>query len=236
MRRAKAHQSLQPGDLSPASPSMPAPAPAAQGDEAGGGPEQAESTSAESASPARTEQEMKRASVDAFNAGLRCFKAKEWGAGAAHFTVAIDSNHPRLGRPSTARCGFATVCSLRGSFLSCLCASIPSDRLHSLVRTGACYNLRGESRAQLGDLVGAFQDLDRSVELMPAPGERGWGAPGNIATFINRSNCYKKVGRYAAATADLRQALKLDPKHRQAKKALGNCIPLVPFNTQLRRT
>ena len=103
--------------------------------------------------------------------------------------------------------------------------------------SGACYNLRGESRAQLGDLVGAFQDLDRSVELMPAPGERGWGAPGNIATFINRSNCYKKVGRYAAATADLRQALKLDPKHRQAKKALGNrCIPLVPFHTQLLRT
>lgn len=56
---------------------------------------------------------------------------------------------------------------------------------------------------------------------MPRPGEKGWGAPGNIATFINRSTCYKKVGRYAAAIADLRQALKVDPKHKQAKKALG---------------
>ena len=90
----------------------------------------------------------------------------------------------------------------------------------SCVRTGACYNLRGESRAQLGDLVGAFQDLDHSVELMPAVGEKGWGAPGHIATFVNRSNCYKKVGRYAAAIADLRKALKLDPKHKQATKAL----------------
>lgn len=91
----------------------------------------------------------------------------------------------------------------------------------SCAHTGACYNLRGESRAQLGDLVGAFQDLDHSVELMPGPGQRGWGAPGHIATFVNRSNCYKKVGRYAAAIADLRQALKLDPKHKQATKALG---------------
>jgi tRNA 2-selenouridine synthase len=188
-----------------------------------------------SGSPALTEQEMKRASVDAFNAGLRCFKAKEWGAGAAHFTVAIDSNHPRLGMPSAAclRSAPASFYTAPSSPLLLHCVSLASlsssDRLGSRVRTGACYNLRGESRAQLGDLVGAFQDLDRSVELMPAPGERGWGAPGNIATFVNRSNCYKKVGRYAAATADLRQALKLDPKHRQAKKALGNCILLMSF-------
>ena len=118
MRRAKAHQSLQPGDLSPASQSMPPATPPAQSDEAGAGPEQAGSASVDSGSPARTEQEMKRASVDAFNAGLRCFKAKEWGAGAAHFTVAIDSNHPRLGMPSAA-CLRAAPASLRGSFFSC---------------------------------------------------------------------------------------------------------------------
>ena len=91
----------------------------------------------------------------------------------------------------------------------------------SAAQLGGCYNLRGESRAQLGDLVGAFQDLDRSVELMPRPGERGREAPGNIATFVNRSNCYKKVGRYAAACADLRLALQIDPKHKQAKKSLA---------------
>ena len=46
-------------------------------------------------------------------------------------------------------------------------------------------------------------------------------APLILATFVNRSNCYKKVGRYAAACADLRLALQIDPKHKQAKKSLA---------------
>ena len=67
----------------------------------------------------RSEQEMKRDSVDAFNAGVRCFKAKEWGAAAAHFTVAIDSKHPRLGtRPLPLACGLLP---------SLLCCAVSSN-------------------------------------------------------------------------------------------------------------
>ena len=97
MRRAKAHQSLHPGDLSPvAPPPMPSPVHSKQDDESAARGHDV-SVGADSGADAPTEQEMKRQSVDAFNAGLRCFKAKEWGAAASHFTIAIDSKHPRLG-------------------------------------------------------------------------------------------------------------------------------------------
>ena len=124
----------------------------------------------------------RKRALGAYDAGLRCFKAKEWGAAVRHFDLAISAAHPRL---------------------------------------GSCHNLRGEARSQLGDLVGAFQDLDQAVALMPRAGEPGHTAPGNIATYINRATCYKKVGRYPAAMADLREALLLDPKHKQAAKSLA---------------
>ena len=90
MRRAKAHQSLHPGDLSPvAPPPMPSPVHSKQDDESAARGHDV-SVGADSGADAPTEQEMKRQSVDAFNAGLRCFKAKEWGAAASHFTIAID--------------------------------------------------------------------------------------------------------------------------------------------------
>lgn len=132
MRREKAHRALQPGDLfSASSTSTSSSAPATSGPAADEGGVAAKKKSKQDkekdlgssegsggATPPATEQQKKRKSVDAFNAGLRCFKAKEWGAAAAHFTVAISLEHPRLGT----RCKL-----LSSSHLSCLRTCLASS-------------------------------------------------------------------------------------------------------------
>jgi hypothetical protein len=130
MRREKAHRALQPGDLfSASSTSTSSSAPATSGPAADEGGVAAKKKSKQDkdlgssegsggATPPATEQQKKRKSVDAFNAGLRCFKAKEWGAAAAHFTVAISLEHPRLGT----RCKL-----LPSSHLSCLRTCLASS-------------------------------------------------------------------------------------------------------------
>ncbi len=63
--------------------------------------------------------------------------------------------------------------------------------------------LRGQAKAELGDMTGALQDYDQAVKI----------EPNNFEVYYYRSQFYYRQKNYSKALTEINQSLKIDPEY-----------------------
>lgn len=118
-----------------------------------------------------------------------------------HDTAFPKPTTPRNRRLTTAACGL-------GAWLACVGPWLPTHGAlaagGAAVAGGASATAieRGQAQFQAGDMKGALSAFDQAVKA----------APRDAQPLILRGSVYQKLGKLAEAEADLRAALRLDPK------------------------
>ena len=148
---------------------------------------------------------MTKSAQDYFEAGVKNYLDKNYGAAIADFDKAIDldpkfasayngrgASKDNLGEYEAAIADYDKAIKLNPEFVS-------------------AYNGRGNSKYNLGEYEAAITDYNEAITLDPK----------YVLAYNGRGNSKGNLGKYEAAITDYNEAIDLDPKHVPAYNGRG---------------